>query len=57
LLPVLHVIIVINQALIFYEVNELLLFGVDKTVPNIKSPAAKSSGTLFVLIIRQVLFE
>ncbi len=48
--------IVIAQALILYEANELLSFDPKKTVLNIKSPAAKSSGTIFVLSIHQVLF-
>ncbi len=46
----------IVQALILYEANELLSFDAKKTVLNIKSPAAKSSGTIFVLSIHQVLF-
>jgi hypothetical protein len=48
--------IVIVLALILYETNELLSFDPKKTVLNIKSPSAKSSGTIFVLFIRQILF-
>jgi hypothetical protein len=48
--------IVVAQALILYEANELLSFDPNKTVLNIKSPAAKSSGTIFVFCIRQILF-
>ncbi len=48
--------IVIAQALILYEANELLFFDPKKTVLNIKSSAAKGSGTIFVFFIRQILF-
>jgi hypothetical protein len=38
--------IVIAQALILYEANELLSFDSKKTVLNIKSPAAKTFSSL-----------
>jgi hypothetical protein len=46
----------IEQALIFYLADELLFFNPNKTVSNIKLPRAKSSGTVFVLFTRLVLF-
>jgi hypothetical protein len=41
--------IIIAQALIFYTVNELLPFDTNKMASRKKPPAAKSSGTVFVL--------